>query len=99
MDESPDIPVADDESRDQVERLIFENETLRLALSAIAGQRPEDHGTTRMDAAEFARITLRSLSHSPEGHAFVQNPRNPKETDCDVCGIMRDLHGSPEGPQ
>ena len=25
-------------------------------------------------------------------HAFVQNPRNPSEPDCDVCGVMEDFH-------
>jgi hypothetical protein len=27
------------------------------------------------------------------GHAFVQNPDDPTEPDCDECGIMRGLHG------
>lgn len=53
-----------DEVWEVIEHLRDENATLRSTLAAIAGQRPEDSGTTRMSAAEFARITLRSLTPS-----------------------------------
>lgn len=32
-------------------------------------------------------------------HRFVQNPNDPHETDCDICGIMHDLHYPIRGQQ
>ena len=46
-----------------------------------------------VETAEWGDMRAGVLMMSePKQHEFVQSPRNPVETDCDVCGIMRGLH-------